>query len=200
MTAAQYIAFLIFMSVASVTPGPNNAMLMASGANFGLKRTLPHMFGVVLGFAVLMACVGLGLGALVTALPALHIVLRYAGCAYLLWLAWKIGSSTTIGGAAAVRPLSFWEVVAFQWINPKAWVGAVGAISAYAPKDHPLAALPWIVLGAALVNTPVVLLWAGAGVGVRRFLDHPGRLRAFNILMALALAMTVIPMLRPDGA
>jgi threonine/homoserine/homoserine lactone efflux protein len=199
MTAAQLIDYLVFMSIASVTPGPNNTMLMASGANFGLKRTLPHMAGVVLGFGFLLTCVGLGLGALVTAVPVLHTVLRYGGCAYLLWLAWKIATARSIGGVEAARPLHFWEVVAFQWVNPKAWVGAIGAVSAFAPKDHPLSALPLIVAGGALVNIPVVLLWAGAGVGVRRFLDHPGRLRAFNILMGLALALAVIPMLRPDA-
>ena len=200
MTPAQLIAYLAFMSIASVTPGPNNTMLMASGANFGLKRTAPHMAGVVLGFGFLLGCVALGLGALVTAVPVLHAVLRYGGCAYLLWLAWKIATARSIGGAEAARPLRFWEVVAFQWINPKAWVGAIGAVSAYAPKDHPLSALPLIVAGAMLVNIPVVLLWSGAGVGVRRVLDHRGRLRAFNILMGLALALAVIPMLRPDAA
>ena len=199
MTPVQWIAYLAFMSIASVTPGPNNAMIMASGANFGLKRSLPHMAGVVLGFAFLLTCVGLGLGALVAAVPVLHMVLRYVGCAYLLWLAWKIATAGSIGGVEAIRPLRFWEVVAFQWINPKAWVGAIGAVSAYAPREHPLAALPLIAAGGALVNMPVVLLWAGAGVGMRRFLDHPGRLRAFNILMGLALALTIIPMLRFDA-
>jgi threonine/homoserine/homoserine lactone efflux protein len=199
MTLADDIAYLIFMSIASVTPGPNNTMLMASGANFGLRRTFPHMAGVVLGFAFLLACIGLGLGVLFAALPVLHTVLRWAGCAYLLWLAWKIASSIKIGGAVATHPLKFWEVVAFQWINPKAWVGAIGAISAYGPKTDYLSGLAMIVGGAVLVNAPVVLLWAGAGVGVRRFLDHPGRLRAFNILMGLALALTVISILRPEN-
>jgi threonine/homoserine/homoserine lactone efflux protein len=95
--------------------------------------------------------------------------------------------------------LKFWEVVAFQWINPKAWVGAVGAISAYAPKTDYLPALAIMVIGCTVVNTPVVLLWAGAGAGVRRFLDKPGRLRAFNIVLGLLLALSVIPMLSPGA-
>lgn len=198
MTLTQLIAYLAFMGIASATPGPNNTMLMASGANFGLKRTWPHMAGVVLGFAFLLTCVGLGLGALVTAAPILHVILRYGGCAYLLWLAWKIATAKAIGGVEATRPLRFWEVVAFQWVNPKAWVGAIGAISAYAPKDHPLTALPLIVAGGMLVNMPIVLFWTGAGAGVRRFLNDPVRRRAFNIAMGLALVLAVIPMLGPE--
>jgi threonine/homoserine/homoserine lactone efflux protein len=172
-------------------------MLMASGANFGLRRTAPHMVGVVLGFAVLLSGVGLGLGALFALWPVLHFVLRWAGAAYLFWLAWKIATADSLGGKAAPRPLRFWEVVAFQWINPKAWVGAVGAISAYAPKTHYLSGLALIIAGAMAINIPVVLVWTGAGAGVRQFLDKPGRLRAFNIVLALLLALSVIPMLRP---
>jgi threonine/homoserine/homoserine lactone efflux protein len=200
MTLAQYLAFVVFMTVASVTPGPNNTMLMASGANFGLRRTVPHMAGVVLGFGVLVTSVGLGLGALFALWPVLHTTLRWAGAAYLFWLAWKIATARSIGGRAALRPLRFWEVVAFQWVNPKAWVGAVGAVSAYAPKTHYLSGLALMIVSCMAINAPVVLLWAGAGAGVRRFLDHPGRLRAFNILMALVLALSVIPMLRPDAS
>ncbi len=199
MTLAQYLAFVVFITVASVTPGPNNTMLMASGANFGLRRTVPHMVGVVLGFGVLVTCVGLGLGALFALWPVLHTILRWVGAAYLFWLAWKIATADSIGGQTAARPLRFWEVVAFQWVNPKAWVGAVGAVSAYAPKTHYLSGLGLMIVSCMAINTPVVLLWAGAGAAVRRFLDHPGRLRAFNILMALVLALSVIPMLRPDA-
>jgi threonine/homoserine/homoserine lactone efflux protein len=199
MTLAHYAAYLMFIAVASVTPGPNNAMLMASGANFGLRRTAPHMIGVVLGFGVLLTCVGLGLGALFALFPSLHVVLRWGGAAYLFWLAWKIAHADSLGGKAVPRPLRFWEVVAFQWINPKAWVGAIGAVSAYAPKTHYMTGLALMIAGALAVNTPVVLLWAGAGAGMRRFLDKPGRLRAFNILLALLLALSVIPILRPGA-
>jgi threonine/homoserine/homoserine lactone efflux protein len=200
VTLAQYLAFVVFITVASVTPGPNNTMLMASGANFGLRRTVPHMVGVVLGFGVLVTSVGLGLGALFALWPVLHTILRWVGAAYLFWLAWKIATADSIGGQVVARPLRFWEVVAFQWVNPKAWIGAVGAIAAYAPQTHYLAGLALIVGTTALVNIPVVLMWAGAGVAVRRFLDHPRRLRAFNIIMGLALALSVIPMLSPNGA
>jgi threonine/homoserine/homoserine lactone efflux protein len=197
---AQYLAFVVFITVASVTPGPNNTMLMASGANFGLRRTLPHMVGVVLGFGVLVTSVGLGLGALFALWPVLHTVLRWVGAAYLFWLAWKIATADSIGGQMAARPLRFCEVVAFQWVNPKAWVGAVGAVSAYAPRTHYLSALALMIASCMAITTPAVILWAGAGAAVRRFLDHPGRLRTFNILMALALALSVIPMLRPDAS
>ncbi len=150
ITPAHYLAFIIFMTLASATPGPNNAMLMASGANFGLKRTTAHMIGVVLGFGLLLTCVGLGLGALFTAFPVLHTALRWIGCAYLLWLAWKVASADHMGGARATRPLRFWEVVAFQWVNPKALIGAVGAIATYAPQTHYLTGLALIVGTTAL--------------------------------------------------
>lgn len=200
MTAAHYVAYLVFMGVAAITPGPNNAMLMASGANFGLRRTTPHLLGVVLGFTFLMTCVGLGLGALFAAFPVLHIVLRWAGCAYLLWLAWKIATAHSIGGVTAAKPLTFWQAAAFQWVNPKAWVGAIGAVSAYAPKDHYLSGLALLLVGGVGLTLAATLVWAGAGVGVRRFLDQDGRLRAFNLAMGLALALSIIPMLTPGGA
>ncbi|RYF97835.1 MAG: LysE family translocator [Caulobacteraceae bacterium] len=194
-TPAQVVALMIFTFVASVTPGPNNAMLMASGAKFGLKKTGPHMAGVVLGFALMIGVIGLVLGLVFSLVPVLHTVLKWVGVAYLLWLAWKIATATSIGGARADRPMSFLEVVGFQWINVKAWVGAVAILAAYAPQQHYLEGLAVIVSVCLLVNTPVVLLWAGSGAALRRFLDHPIRLRAFNILLAGLLVATLVPMM-----
>jgi threonine/homoserine/homoserine lactone efflux protein len=194
-TPAQLLALTLFVFVNSVTPGPNNAMLMASGAKFGLRRTAPHMAGVVLGFGVLIACVGLGLGALFSLVPAFHVILRWVGAAYLVWLAWKIATSTSVGGAGAERPMKFLEIVAFQWVNPKAWIGAVAILAAYGPQQHYLMGLAVIVAVCALVNGPVVLLWAGAGAGMRQFLADPLRLRIFNVLLAILLLLALLPML-----
>jgi threonine/homoserine/homoserine lactone efflux protein len=194
LPAETVLAFAVFALVASITPGPNNAMLMASGANFGFRRTLPHMAGVVLGFEVLLVAVGLGLGGLFAAFPVLQDVLFVIGGAYLLWLAWKIASANSIGGAAVARPMTFLEVVAFQWVNPKAWTGAIGAMAAYAPKDNYAAGVAMIALVFILVNIPVVILWTGGGVALRRFLERPGALRAFNVLMGLALALSLVPL------
>ena len=193
MTPAQLIAYLAFMSIASVTPGPNNTMLMASGANFGLKRTAPHMAGVVLGFGFLLGCVALGLGALVTAVPVLHAVLRYGGCAYLLWLAWKIATARSIGGAEAARPLRFWEVVAFQWINPKAWVAGIGALTAYSVSDDYTTSVIAVTLAFAATGILSASSWVLFGAGMRRVLSDPGRVRPFNWTMAALLAASVAP-------
>lgn len=189
-------ALAVFAAASSITPGPNNAMLMASGANFGFRSTLPHLAGVVIGFMVLIVTVGLGLGGLFTAYPALHDVLTVVGAAYLFWLAWKIGTSTGIGaGKAGARPQSFWQAFAFQWVNPKAWAMALGAVTAYAPREG-YAANVLIVAGVfAAINLPCVASWTGFGMGLRRFLDRPAVLRAFNVTMALLLVASLIPSL-----
>ncbi len=194
MTPDRILAFVLFAVAASITPGPNNALLMASGANFGLRRTIPHMTGVVLGFGFMMVCVGLGLGGLFEAFPVLHQILWAVGTLYLLYLAWKIASSSGIGlSGGKPHPMTFLQAVAFQWVNPKAWTGAVGAVATYAPHEHFAAGLALLSLIMLCVNIPVVLLWTGAGAGMRRFLDRPRALRVFNITMAVLLVASLIP-------
>lgn len=193
MSSDQAIAFAVFAFVLSVTPGPNNTMMMASGANFGFRRTIPHMLGVLIGFAFLVLCVSAGLGALFITFPVLRTLLWAGGTLFLLYLAWKIAGSAAIGGAGANRPLRFWEVVAFQWINPKAWIGAISAISAYAPREDYVLGVAVINLLFAVVNTPVVLMWTSAGAFLRPFLEKPLALRIFNIVMAIALVTSLIP-------
>jgi threonine/homoserine/homoserine lactone efflux protein len=138
MTADLLLAFIAFAFVTSVTPGPNNMMLLASGVNFGLRRSLPHMFGISLGFMLLVASVGLGLGQVFEQVPMLYNVLRYAGAAYLLYLAWKIANAGAPDsqGDASAKPFSFLQAAAFQWVNPKAWIMAIGAITTYTPQDN----------------------------------------------------------------
>ena len=138
----------------SFTPGPNNFMLMTSGLNFGFRRTLPHLFGVFHGFTLLTLCIGLGLGGLFTAFPILYTILKYAGAAYMLYLAWTIAMSDTKAKktAARKRPFTFIEAAAFQWVNPKAWIAIVGAISTYASiAIYPLNA--FIICGVFGVTT-----------------------------------------------
>jgi len=189
-------ALTLFAFVSSITPGPNNTMLMASGANFGLKRTVPHLIGVSLGFLVLILAVGLGLGGLFAAYPLLHDLLKVLGCAYLLWLAWKLATAKGLGAAAAAgQPMTFLQAAGFQWVNPKAWAMAVSGVSAYTPQAGYVANL--FVMGAVFtaVNLPCVSAWTGFGVGMRRFLDRPGALRAFNLTMAALLVLSLWPML-----
>ena len=193
-----FMALLVFAFVTSITPGPNNFMLMASGVNFGFRRTIPHMLGIGAGFLSLLLGVGFGLGAVLTAYPALHVGLKIAGGAYLLYLAWRIGSSRSMSGGegSSSRPMSFMEAAAFQWVNPKAWVMAVTAMAVYTNPAAPFLSVIFVSVAFALVNLPSVSTWAGFGVALRGFLSDPVRLKWFNIAMGLALAVSLWPMLR----
>ena len=196
MSLDLFAALVGFAFVSSVTPGPNNMMLLASGVNFGFRRTVPHMLGIGFGFASLLLGVGFGLGALLTAFPALHLALKLAGGAYLLYLAWRIASSRTLAEAAgASRPMFFLEAAAFQWINPKAWVMAVTAMAIYTTPEAPVVSVLLVTTAFALVNVPSVSVWAGFGTALRGWLSDPARLRWFNITMGLLLAVTLWPML-----
>jgi threonine/homoserine/homoserine lactone efflux protein len=198
MTLDAFLALFAYAFVTSVTPGPNNFMLLASGVNFGFVRTIPHMLGISAGFLSLLLGVGFGLGALLTAFPSLHLTLKLAGGAYLLYLAWRIAMSRSLGkaGDSKARPMTFFEAAAFQWVNPKAWVMAVTAMAVY---TNPQAAfLSVILIGAVftLVNLPSVSVWAGFGTALRGFLADPKRLKWFNVAMGVVLAATLWPMLR----
>jgi threonine/homoserine/homoserine lactone efflux protein len=190
-------ALLGFVVVTLFTPGPNNTMLMSSGLNFGFRRGLPHMWGVSLGFAVMVLAVGLGLGAVFQAYPALYTVLKYVGAAYLLYLAWQIATAGTPDpdGTASGRPITFLEGAAFQWVNPKGWVMAVGAVSTYAavatfPANVLLIAFLFGTLGAVSSAT-----WLGFGTSLRQVLKSPRTVRAVNITMAILLVASLWPIL-----
>lgn len=195
LTPELLAALALFAFVSSITPGPNNTMLMASGANFGFRASIPHLLGVSGGFFVLVVAVGLGLGGLFSAYPELHDILSAAGGLYLLWLAWKIATSkgtATSGGSG--RPQTFLQAAAFQWVNPKAWAMALGAVTAYAPREHYVANILAVSLIFVAINLPCVMSWTGFGVGLRRFLDKPAVLRGFNIVMALLLVASLVPL------
>ena len=196
MSYDVFSALLLFAFVSSITPGPNNIMLLASGVNFGFRRTIPHMLGIGAGFVVLLLAVGLGLGAVLTAFPALHTALKIAGGAYLLYLAWRVATSRTLAreGGEAARPMRFSEAAAFQWVNPKGWTMALTGITAYAPGQSLWAVL--VVSGAFLVvNSVSGSLWVLIGQQIRRFLTDPRRLVLFNWTMAALLVATLIPVL-----
>jgi threonine/homoserine/homoserine lactone efflux protein len=198
MSPDTFLALLVYAFVSSITPGPNNFMLLASGVNFGFVRTIPHMFGIAVGFVSLLLGVGFGLGAVLSTFPALHLALKIAGAAYLLYLAWKIAMSRTLGTARENRaqPMTFGQAAAFQWVNPKAWVMAVTAMAIYTNANAPFLSVFLIALVFGMVNFPSVSCWAGFGVALRGFLSDPVRLKWFNIAMGLMLAATLWPMLR----
>lgn len=190
------LAFVSFAFVSSITPGPNNAMLLASGVNYGFRRTVPHIAGISLGCVAMLILVGFGLGEVFAAVPLIYGVLRYAGAAYLLWLAWNIAQAgpMTVRGAGG-QPMTFWQAAAFQWVNPKAWIMVVGAVTTYAPRDAFAQNVAVLAVLLGLVNLPSICVWAGCGTVLRPFLSHPGRVRAFNGAMALLLVLSLLPVL-----
>lgn len=195
MTQDLLIALLGFAFVTSVTPGPNNMMLLASGVNFGFRRTLPHMLGISVGHSLMVFLVGMGLAGAFKAWPPALVVLKLASVGYMLWLAWKIAHSAAPGeGRAAARPMTFLQAAAFQWVNPKAWAMALGAVAAYVPEPS-LMAYASVALVFSAVNLPSVSVWAGAGQAVRRWLEGPGRLQAFNWTMAVLLVLSLWPVI-----
>lgn len=172
-------------------------MALASGANFGFARSVPHWLGIGLGFGVMLIAVGLGLNQVLAQFPAAYDVLRWVGAAYLLYLAWKLATATAMGAeaAASARPISFISAAAFQWVNPKAWVMAVTAMSTYLPAHAGIFDVLLLTVLFVLINLPCVGVWVGSGMALRRFLQDPKRLRAFNIGMAVMLVASLYPML-----
>ncbi len=188
-------AFLAFAFVSSVTPGPNNLMLMASGANFGFRRTIPHMLGIGLGFTFMVVLVGGGLMQLFDAFPVSYTVLKGGSVVYLTWLAWKIATAGQPGtGKAGGTPLSFLQAAAFQWVNPKAWAMALTAITAYAPARD-LSAVLFVAVIFGAVNLPTVSVWTVLGQQIKRVLTNPMRLRLFNGTMAALLLASLYPVI-----
>jgi len=186
---------MLFALASSGTPGPNNIMLMASGANFGLRRTLPHMLGISTGHGVQILVVGLALLTVFDRFPWIKVTLLVVCAAYLLYLAWRIANAAPPGEASATaKPLTLLEAAAFQWVNPKAWYMAIFAQSNFAPDGVALLPSAAFVAGLFIVmNFCAISLWAWGGVQMRRFLQSPTRLRAFNITMALCLVATLYP-------
>ncbi|WP_421850109.1 LysE family translocator [Marinomonas sp.] len=191
-----FLALAMFAFVTSVTPGPNNIMLLASGAKFGYRRTLPHMLGIVLGVASLLLSTLLGLGALFTWYPPLYSVLKWGGCAYLLWLAWKIGSAP-VGNLETKKapslPMHWWQALLFQYVNPKAWMMAIGCVSSFAiAGDLYVQSGFWMIVLFAAMGFPAISVWAWAGVSIRRWLTNQKRQRIFNFFMGMATASTLL--------
>ena len=193
MDAQLLIAFVGFAVVTLFSPGPNNMMLMASGANFGLRRTVPHLLGVALGFPLMVALMGLGIDRLFIRWPALVPVMQVASFAYMVWLAWKIAHASAPKSALAdARPMTFLQAAAFQWVNPKAWAMGLGALSAYAAG---LGGSLWVVMLFAVIGIGSAVVWTAMGQGLRQWLTNPVRLRAFNWTMAVALVLSMLPVL-----
>jgi threonine/homoserine/homoserine lactone efflux protein len=213
ITAEFLLAIALFCFASCATPGPNNLMLLASGVNYGFKRTLPHMMGINLGFGVMVFLIGLGLAQLFQIYPSLHTIMKWGSVAFMLYLSWKIATaqapmtlqpSTDKGSSfksdlnQAPQPLLWWQAALFQWINPKGWAMGLSAIAAYVPENNGSASLPHLLLLALMfvvINIPVGMTWTLFGVRLRTWLANDKNRRAFNYVMALLLVLSLAPMI-----
>lgn len=185
-----FAALCAFSFASSITPGPNNLMLMASGMNFGIARTLPHLLGVTLGFTLMILVLGAGAAQVFQAVPFVAIALKAVGAVYMVYLAWKLASAAPAESeedspGSAAKPLTFLQAALFQWVNPKAVVMALTAIVAYVPPQHPVSGLVSVALVFGAINMPAVGVWTVLGVHLRRFLRNAFWMRAFNITASL---------------
>ncbi|WP_338551194.1 LysE family translocator [Roseovarius phycicola] len=197
MTPELFIALVGFAFITVITPGPNNLMLMASGANFGFRRTIPHMLGIGLGFPSMIFLVGIGIMQLFDMWEPSYTILKCLSVIYLLYLAWKIANATPPEHAQSEgSPLTFLQAAAFQWVNPKAWSMALSAITLYA-TSRDLQAVLWVSGAYIAMSVVSTTSWTTLGQQMRRFLNSPTRLRVFNIVMAILLVSTLIPVLWP---
>lgn len=171
-------------------------MLLSSGLNFGLRRTWPHAIGISVGFGVLLAAIGAGLGALLATVPAILVTIKVLGGAYMIYLAWRIANSGPVEAKkVAARPLTFFEAALFQWVNPKAWVMATIAMAAYTGDGNYTINVAIVVFAFCVINFPSVAIWAGFGSVMRKFLQDPVKLKIFNYAMATSLILSLWPML-----
>lgn len=192
------MALAAFALITSITPGPNNLMVMASGANFGIRRTLPHLAGVLLGFNFMIWMVGAGLIGILEAIPASFVVLKALSAAFLLYLAWKIANAAAPGDdpkEVAGKPFTFFQAAAFQWVNPKAWALSLAAVGAYMSEAKPVFSLAAIALVFLVAGIPSVGTWLLLGTQLRRLLTSAARLRIFNWTCAALLVTTLWPVL-----
>ncbi len=187
--------FATYSFVMSITPGPNNVMLTASGANYGFRRTLPHLCGVTIGHTAQTVAVCAGLGAIFLRWPALQTALQWVGAAYLVYMGWRLLGAGDPKTSASARPISFLEAAAFQLLNPKAWVMSLTTASLFMPRHVGLlAGCAYVAAMNLVINWPCVTLWALFGSSLRAQLERPRRRIAFNAVMAVALAGTAVIM------
>lgn len=197
MTFEHFIALQVFAAIAAYTPGPNNVLLMASGVNFGFRRSLPLVLGVTFGFPLMIGLVGLGLGRVFETYATLYTVLKFAGAAYMLYLAWKIATSEPSGSGEANdnKPISFVQMALFQWINPKGWIMAVTALSAYTSSSAYYTGVAVVVATFVVMGLTSAIAWALFGAGLKQVMSDPRYFRLINIGLAVLLVASLVPIL-----
>ncbi|MEM7269606.1 MAG: LysE family translocator, partial [Pseudomonadota bacterium] len=198
MTLDTFIALATLAFIAAWTPGPNNLMLASSGVNFGFWRTLPHMMGVTFGFPVMIFLVAMGIGALIVASPIAREAMRWGGAALLVWFAWRIATAGRAEADGRSRPLTFFEAAGFQWINPKGWAMALATTAQFVTGGTIIIESLLCALAYTMAGLGSSVVWAGAGVQLRRFLSNDARLRVFNIVMGVLIASFVVFLFRDE--
>jgi threonine/homoserine/homoserine lactone efflux protein len=195
MSQPLFIAFVVFAAVMYFTPGPNNIMSLSAGLTYGFRRTLPQIAGITIGCAFMVGAAGLGFGTVFIAYPVLQTILRYAGAAYLIYLAAMIALAAPVAPGQDNRrgPMTFWGAAMFQWVNVKGWVMVIGTITAYAG----IARFPWNIIIQVAVNlilgVAATSAWALSGSSLRSLMTSPRAVRAFNIAMAVLLLASLYP-------
>ncbi len=196
MTWPIFLALFTFAAIAAWTPGPNNTILMASGLNHGFSRTVPMIMGVAIGFPFMIGMVGLGLGRIFDIVPQLYTAMKFAGALYMLWLAYKIATSTPAQqGERAGEPLTFVQGALFQWVNPKAWIMAMTSLSAYTMPNDYYRGVGIVVATFVLMGLTSASGWAMFGSALRHIMNDPRYFRVINVGLALALVASLVPML-----
>ncbi|NHB58424.1 LysE family translocator [Acinetobacter sp. 194] len=193
MSFTVLISFIIYSFVTSITPGPNNIMLAASGVNFGFKRSIPHILGIGIGFGFMVSVVGFGFGALISSNIVLYESLKITGITYLLYLAYKIYHSTSVDTTSGkTKPLTFLQAAMFQWVNPKAWIMAMGAVTTYLSSQSEL--YWYLIIGViyGAIGIPSTGVWALVGEKLQKYIHDQKKLKMFNAVMALLLVLSVI--------
>lgn len=198
MSQELVLSLITFAFVSAMTPGPNNTMLMASGVNFGFERTRPHILGVVIGFTIMILAVGLGVGRVFSLFPPLYAALRVVSVGYLLWLAWRIGTAgatNPIVGEEA-QPMTFLEAALFQWVNPKGWMVCLSVAANYVSPDNLAADIAILSAVFLIISIISASTWALFGTSLRPFLQDARSMRIFNAVMAVALVLSLWPVVR----
>lgn len=196
LTAEFYASVLLFCFASTGTLGPNAFMLISSGLNYGIKNSLPHYFGVVFGFPVLVAFIGFGLGSFFTQYPSFHQAIKILGVSYLLYLAWKIANTKSANtGSNLQKPLTFFQAAAFQWVNPKAWVIAIGAIATFTTHGNISTQIIFIIFACFLASLLCMGIWLVIGASLQTLIERPRQFQLLNIAMAFVLIVSIIPML-----
>ncbi len=192
-----YLAVIAFTFIGGITPGPNNIMLMVSGLNHGVRKSLPHYFGICIGFPAMVLIVGFGMGALFIQYPLAHQIIKVIGVIYLCYLAWKIANAGNSRVSSETRaPFTFTQAAAFQWVNPKAWTIAVGAIAAFTVAERIPLSIAFITLSYLVAGFVCMGTWLIMGASLKALLNNGRRVRYFNIAMAILLLLSIVPLVK----